>query len=333
MDYEQIASFQPALAELLDNFRHCFKREKTFGYWQRYILGLMADSKRKSIEPIALSAGVAVRTLQEFLAFFKWDHQKVEETMLRLIADEHNSEEAIGILDATAHPKQGDQTPGVQRQWCGQTGKKDNCLIAQHLLYSDNHPTNPFNCVIASDLYLPQSWDQYRQRCRRAHIPDEVTYRPKWRIGIEQIERVTGQGIRFDYITFDEEYGRVPEFWFELDRLGQRAIGEVPSNFYGWSKRPHCKSLRPEHSAKRVDSLTTYSPVFSKQKWQRLEIKDTTRGTAVWHVKSGRVHLTISKDENGISRPTDRQYWLIVAKNRKTKEVKYFVSNVPANKS
>lgn len=333
MDYEQIASFQPALAELLDKFRHCFKREKTFGHWQRYILGLMADLKRKSIEPIALSAGVAVRTLQEFLAFFKWDHQKVEETMLRLIADEHNSEDAIGILDATAHPKQGDQTPGVQRQWCGQTGKKDNCVIAQHLLYSDNHPTNPFNCVIASDLYLPRSWDQDRQRCRRAHIPDEVTYRPKWRIGIEQIERVTGHGIRFDYITFDEEYGRVPEFWFELDRLGQRAIGEVPSNFYCWSKRPHCKSLRSEHSAKRVDNLTTYSPVFSKQKWQRLEIKDTTRGTAVWHVKSGRVHLTISKDENGISRPTDRQYWLIVAKNRKTKEVKYFVSNAPANTS
>ena len=85
MDYEQIASFQPALAELLGKFRHCFKREKTFGHWQRYILGLMADLKRKSIEPIALSAGVAVRTLQEFLAFFKWDHQKVEETMLRLI--------------------------------------------------------------------------------------------------------------------------------------------------------------------------------------------------------------------------------------------------------
>ena len=70
MDYEQIAGFQPALAELLDKFRHCFKREKTFGHWQRYILGLMADLKRKSIEPIALSAGVAVRTLQEFLAFF-----------------------------------------------------------------------------------------------------------------------------------------------------------------------------------------------------------------------------------------------------------------------
>ena len=47
------------------------------------------------------------------------------------------------------------------------------------------------------------------------------------------------------------------------------------------------------------------------------------------------VVLTNSKNKNGtsISRPTDRQYWLIVAKNRKTKEVKYFVSNAPANAS
>jgi len=333
MDYGQIAGFQPALAELLDKFRYCFKREKTFGHWQRYILGLMADLKRKSIEPIALSAGVAVRTLQEFLAFFKWDHQRVEQAMLRLIADEHNSEQAIGVLDATSHPKQGNETPGVQRQWCGQTGKTDNCIIAQHLLYSDAHPTNPFNCIVASDIYLPESWAADRQRCRHAHIPDEIVHRPRWRIGIEQLERVIGQGIHFDYITFDAEYGNTPQFWFELDRLGQKAIGEVPSNFYCWSKRPAYTSLRSEHSAKRVDNIVTHSPVFRRQQWQRLEVKDTTRGIAVWYIKSGRVHLTDSKNKNGtnISRPTDRQYWLIVAENRDTGEVKYFVSNAPAN--
>lgn len=335
MNYEQIASFQPALAELLEKFRHCFKRQTTFGYWQSYISGLMSDLKRKSIEPIALSAGVAVRTLQEFLAFFRWDHQKVEQTMLRLIADKYNNEQAIGVLDPTSHPKQGNQTPGVQRQWCGQTGKKDNCVIAQHLLYSNGDPANPFNCIIASDLYLPKSWDQDRRRCHKAHIPDEIVHRPRWRMGIEQLEKVIGHGIRFDYITFDEECGNVPQFWFELDRLGQRAIGEVPVNFYCWSKLPAYTSLRREHSAKRVDNLISHSPIFHRQQWKRLEIKDTTRGKAVWHIKSGRVHLTDSKNKNGtgISKPTDRQYWLIVANNRKTGEIKYFVSNAPASVS
>jgi SRSO17 transposase len=149
------------------------------------------------------------------------------------------------------------------------------------------------------------------------------------------LERVIGQGIRFGYITFDEEYGRSPEFWFELDRLGQRAIGEVPSNFYCWSRRPAYTSLRSEHSAKRVDNLVCHSPVFRKQQWQRLEVKDTTRGIQVWYIKSARVHLTISKNKNrtDISKPTDRQYWLIAAENRRTKETKYFVSNTPSNVS
>jgi SRSO17 transposase len=205
----------------------------------------------------------------------------------------------------------------------------------QHLLYSDNHPTNPFNCVIASDLYLPQSWNDDRDRCRDAHIPDEVVYRPRWRIAVEQLERVIGEGIRFDYVTFDEEYGKAPEFWFELDRLGQRAIGEVPANFYCWSRHPAYTSLRKEHSAKMVEDLVAYSPVFRRQQWQKVEVKDTTRGLAVWHIKSARVHLTISKNKNetGVSMPTDRQYWLIVAHNRASGEIKYFVSNAAANAS
>ncbi len=83
MTYEQLASFEPALARFLDTFRSCFKRDKTFGYLQKYIVGLMTDLKRKSIEPIALASGVAVRTLQEFLAFFAWDHERADQMLVR----------------------------------------------------------------------------------------------------------------------------------------------------------------------------------------------------------------------------------------------------------
>ena len=124
MTADQIRSLQPALAALLLGFRGCFKTEKTFGHWQKYLLGLLADLKRKSIEPIALAAGVAVRTLQEFLAFFAWDHERVNQQLQQLVMDEHAGETAIGVIDASAHVKQGDKTPGVQRQWCGEMGKK-----------------------------------------------------------------------------------------------------------------------------------------------------------------------------------------------------------------
>lgn len=334
MNYEQLASFEPALAKFLEKIRHCFKRDKTFSYMQKYMLGLMADLKRKSIEPIALASGVAVRTLQEFLAFFRWDHHLVEKVLIREVIERQYGKRSIGVLDGSAHTKQGKQTPGVQRQWCGEVGKRENCVIGQHLLYTDNNAKNPFSCVVASDLYLPQSWDQDRERCRRAGIPDELVYRPKWEIAVEQIERVMGQGLRFDYVTFDEEYGKVPQFFFELDRLGQKAIGEVPANFRVWVKRPACKSNRAEHSSHRVDNILRHSPTFYSQQWRKMTIKDTTRGPCVWHVKSAQVYLVKHKDGKAYCPvPTDRTYWLIVANNQKTGETKYFISNAPAKES
>ncbi len=334
MNYEQLASLEPALAKFLEKIRHCFKRDKTFSYMQDYILGLMADLKRKSIEPMALACGVAVRTLQEFLAFFSWDHRLVEKVLIREVVERQYGKRSIGILDGSGHTKQGKETPGVQRQWCGEAGKRENCVIGQHLLYTDNDSENPFNCVVASDLYLPQSWAQDRQRCRKAGIPDEVTYRPKWKIAVEQTERVMAEGLRFDYVTFDEEYGKVPELFFELDRLGQKAIGEVPANFRAWVRQPACKSQRAEHSSHRVDNILRHSPAFYSQQWRKMTIKDTTRGPCVWHIKSSQVYLV--RHEGGKAYcpvPTDRTYWLIVTDNRQTRETKFFISNAPAKES
>jgi SRSO17 transposase len=331
MTADQIRSLQPALAALLERFRPFFNREATFEHWERYLLGLMADLKRKSVEPIALASGVAVRTLQEFLAFFVWDEQRVSDKLQQIVQDEHGAEGAIGVVDSSGHPKQGNKTPGVQRQWCGELGKVDSCVVGQHLLYTDNHPTNPFSCLLASDLYLPECWDRNRARCREAKIPDEVIYRPKWRMALDQIQAALGNGVRFSWLTFDEEYGSIPQFWFELDRLGQRAIGEVRSNFLCWPSRPHCRSGQRAHAPKRVDNVCRYSPVFTEQNWRRIKIKDTTRGSAVWEVKAARVHLVDrSQQIHGVSTPTDRLYWLIVARNAVTGEVKYFISNASA---
>jgi SRSO17 transposase len=243
--------------------------------------------------------------------------------------DEHGYDQAIGVVDGSGHPKQGNKTPGVQRQWCGQTGKVDNCVVGQHLLYTDNDERNPFSCVIASDLYLPQAWAKDRDRCEEAGIPAEVKYRPKWRIALDQVADAIGNGVRFAWLTFDEEYGSVPAFWFGLDRLGMRAIGEVRRNVLCWPTLPKYGSLRGPFAAKRVDNVCRFSPVFREKKWYRMTVKDTTRGPMVWEVKAARVHLV---DTSGsASRPTDRRYWLIVARNVKTGEMKYFVSNAPAS--
>lgn len=331
MTGEQIASLRPALDAYLERFRPCFKRTETFEHLGQYVAGLMSDMGRKSVEPIALSAGVSPRTLQEFLSLLAWDHDRAQATLHRLVADRPAKGQAIGVIDASGYPKRGDKTPGVQRQWCGEHGKKDNCVIGQHLLWTDNAADNPFSCMLCSDLYLPESWAEDRERCREAHIPDELMYRPKWRIAVEQIERAMGNAVRFDWVTFDEDYGNVPDFWFELDRLGLRGMGEVKSNFHCWPTRPAYRSLHPSHASHLVENVCRFSPVFREQEWQRIKIKDVTRGPMVWEVKAARVYLVDRDDAKRRSVPTDRPYWLIVARQPSSGEIKYFVSNAPAS--
>ena len=105
MTADQIRSLRPALVALLARFGPCFKRQKTFAYFVCYIAGLLAELKRKSVEPIALAAGVPVRTLQEFLSFFRWDDRRVDDAFARMVADEHACVDAIGILTPRPIPR------------------------------------------------------------------------------------------------------------------------------------------------------------------------------------------------------------------------------------
>lgn len=173
MEAEHAMSLRPEFLKLAGAWRGCFRREVTFGYFVTYALGLLAELPRKSVEPIALAAGVPVRNLQEFLSHFKWDHQRAIDTLHRRVADriEADDAESIGVVDASGYPKRGPKSPGVQRQYCGESGKIDNCIVGQHLLYTDNHAANPFSCMLDSDLYLPESWATDTPRRREAGIP------------------------------------------------------------------------------------------------------------------------------------------------------------------
>ncbi|MCL2648580.1 MAG: IS701 family transposase [Phycisphaerales bacterium] len=328
MTTDQIATLLPKLHEYLLRFRDCFCRRATFEHLETYLAGLISEIPRKSVEPIALAADVPVRTLQEFLSAFEWDHAKARKQLHFMVADHHASEIAIGVIDASSHHKQGSKTPGVQRQWCGEMGKKDNCIVGQHLLYTNNDATNPFGCVLCSDLFLPESWDTDEARRKEAGIPEELHHRTKWKIAIDQVREAIGNGVRFSHLVFDEDYGSVPGFWFDLDELGQRGIGEARSNFLCWATEPHCHSLRAEHSPREVSSLAVHSPAFYNQDWTEVVVKPVTRGESRWKYKATRVQLTNTPKGHNV--PTQRRYWLIVAKSLDTDETKYFISNADA---
>jgi SRSO17 transposase len=328
MDAKQIGSLERKLRDLSEQFRSCF-RGATFRHFLTYLLGLMDDMPRKNVEAIALAANVPVRSLQEFLSQHRWDDHRVHERYQRMVADEQGCEQAIGVIDASGHPKQGEKTPGVQRQYCGQTGKIDNCVVGVHLLYTDNHATNPFSCMLDSELYLPARWDRDDARREEAGIPAEKRHQPEWQLGVNMLLEALANGIRLSWVSFDESFGQVPAFWFALDRLGLRGSGEVPANFRCWPTPPKYRSLQGPWASKPVASVVRRSAVFRDQGWRTVEIDRATRQARRWRYKAARVQL-VDRDAAGRSCPTERRYWLVVADNEYTGERKYLVSNASA---
>jgi len=340
MDTDEIEALGPTLDAYLAEFDDCFGRVEPRAHLRTYVRGQLSGLPRKSVEPIALAAGVPPRTLQDFLSDAKWQHGMMRDRLQQLVARDHAGPLAVGLIDETSQPKKGDHTPGVQRQHCGATGKIDNCVVTVHLGYA---APGGFHALLDGDLFLPEAWSADRDRCRDAGIPDAVVHRPKWRIALELLDRARANGVVLPWLTFDEGYGRATEFLHALDDRGQQYVAEVPTTFTGWTARPPVlhRAHHPEdrlgrprtfprlaasaRPASEVRDLLRCSSALNRRPWERFHVKDTTKGPAVWEAKM--VPFFLKRD--GL--PTTRPHWLVVARNVLVPdEVKFFVSNAPA---
>jgi SRSO17 transposase len=305
MTEQEIAALGPAFAAYLRRFRDSFGQDRTAAHFDTYCRGLLSDLPRKSVEPIALAAGTAVRTLQEFLVTARWDHDHARDTLHRhlgaVLADlPADPLGTVGVIDETSCRKWGDQTPGVQRQYLGCVGKIDNGIVTVHLAVA----RGTFQALLDADLYLPKVWGGDRPRCRAAGIPDDVRYRPKWRLAVDQWVRVSEAGVSFDWLVFDEGYGsKVPLLRF-LNLAGQRFVAEVPVNF----------TVRDQAGgpARRADA--------------RLGAADA-RGGRRHRLAHRTVRASFWRATTAVVWVAGREHALVAAVNEATAEVKYFLTN------
>lgn len=300
MDANTIMGIRPALSAYLGEFEGCMGWSPNLGHLETYVTGQLGDLPRKSIEPMADAADISPRTLQEFLGNAQWDESAARDLLQQRVTRRHTHPHGIGIIDETSFAKKGDKTACVQRQHCGSRGKTDNCVVSVHLGYV----AGDFHTLLDGDLFVPEkTWNANRERCRSAGIPDVVVYRSKSNIALEQHERARGNGVRFEWLTFDEWYGGKPEFLRELDRRGQNFVGEVPCSLVGWTRPPEV--LLEERSNHRkggrarklprlkvrnsrpcaVRDLLMYSPVLREAEWIRYQVRDGEKGPMVWEAK------------------------------------------------
>jgi SRSO17 transposase len=321
---EELDGLGSALDDFLRPYLFCCGFTQTFGHLHTYCRGLLSDLKRKTVEPIALASGCAVRTLQEFLRDHQWQHAQVRDQLQRQVGAAlaglpDDGLGNLGLVDETSALKSGTKTPGVQRQYLGCVGKIDNGIVTVHLGVCKGR----YKTLIDAELFLPEDWANDRDRCQAAGIPEDMTYRPKWKIALEQVDRAKANQVPLDWLTFDEGYGKAPEFVCGLDDRELRFVGEVPKSLSclavnGSGRRPGAKL-----KGQRADDVVRQSPAFLKQPWLKVKLARQTVGTQVWEVKAAQVWQMQDKQWS------KRTYWLIWARNVATGEEKYFLSNAP----
>ena len=332
MDVAPLRALLPELDVFVSRFDDCIKTVPSRRHFGTYVGGQVGPLKRKNTAAIALEAGVPPRSLQEFLAIHRWGDEAVRDRVQDIVAAGHADPNAIAVIDETSFAKKGKKTAGVQRQYCGATGKVDNCVVSVHLGYVAGN----FHALLDADLFVPKAWLADRERCEEAGIPEEVVYRPKWRIALDLLDHAVARGVLLRYVTADELYGRCGTFRSEVDELGLVYVVEVPCSLSGWTKRPRVV-VPAERTARagRPPTKPRLAPTARRPRrvdrlwkrggppWKAFHVKNTQKGPVVWEA---RVTRFFPRTDDGL--PGD-EVWLVVARHVLTGEVKYFLSNAP----
>lgn len=334
MTPEQIQSVGPQLSRYLEGFRPYMGQSRIQRLLCIYARGQLGPLERKSIEPIADAAGIPPRTLQQFLGEYEWNEDGVWARVQRQAAKRsQTAAETRGVVDGTDYAKKGSHTAGVQRQYCGHTGKIDNCVATVGLSYAEPD----FHALIDSEVYLPLAWHADRERCKAAGIPDILVYRPHHEIALSQIHRAKANGVRLDWITADERFGEVPAFLSGLEAMHQPYVIEVPRSATGWAVCPKVLTQPPSENnppgrpetyprlspyarkPRRVETLAKEDRRFREQAFTAFRVKDTNRGPEVWDVK----RASFFQHRDGLP---SQALELIVAHHVLTGEWKYFLA-------
>jgi SRSO17 transposase len=298
-----------------------------------YLRGLLLHEGRKNTEAIALHFGDGkVDTLQKFLALSPWNHLDVMReiqssfaTTLVPTTTQWNLG-TVGVIDESSFPKKGDLSVGVARQWCGRLGKKENCQVGVFIV----GVTPGGTALLDQQIYLSEDWILDRERRANAGVPHSVFFQTKQEIALRQHARIEeNRHVQFDWLTFDEAYGRDGAFLGQLERRGQKYVGEVPVSTTVWTKDPATQI--PEYSGRgrqptkpkrdSVQSVKEVAESLAKDKWKTLCLREGSCAPVVFQFAAVRVW---SMRDSEAGPPA----WLLIRRPLDgSDDVKYYTSN------
>jgi SRSO17 transposase len=188
------------LVHWLEPFEAAFGHVAQRGAFRRYVLGLLSDSRRKSMSAMLerITDPGAYQSFQHFITDAPWTAAQVWQQLRAAIPERTG----VLILDGTSFPKQGTHSVGVARQYCGTLGKVANCQVAVTVALW----TGVRAWMLGAAMYLPEAWLTAEQR-RVAKIPPPITFQEKWRLALTLLRQVRAAGFQVTAVLGDAEFG------------------------------------------------------------------------------------------------------------------------------
>lgn len=313
-------------------FAPLFRRSEQRQWARKYLEGQLLALPRKSIEPMALALeGGNVQAMQQFISEGGWDDAVVLHKHQQLVADTlGEARTGVLIVDGSDFPKQGAESVGVARQWCGALGKVANCQASVLAAYASSAGYT----LVDRRLYVPEEWFAAAHAGRRqaCGVPAHVPFQTKPQLAWEMIQALQARGaLPFRYVTMDEGFGRNTALLDHVAAADLIYLAEVPHDTRVWRERPTpppadpvpgVRLIDPPPLPERVDALAQQIPATA---WQPVTLKEGSKGPLRVQVACLRVIAV----RDGLPGPA---VWLVLRRGLTSEaELKTYLCNAPAD--
>ena len=235
--------------------RYCDRLVETLMHADReaparwYMKGLMLPGERKSIEPMAArvqpdNVRSAHQSMHHLVAEAAWSDKAMLATVAEAVLPKlvQGGAPVHWIIDDTGFPKKGTHSVGVARQYCGQSGKQDNCRVAVSLSIATAQGSLP----VGYRLYLPREWTEDAARCEKVGVPEGTSFETKPALAMRQIESALAAGDLRGVVLADAAYGDETAWREQLAGHGLRyAVGVRPGTTVWWGAYQPLAALTP----------------------------------------------------------------------------------------
>jgi SRSO17 transposase len=323
------------LEETYQNYRPAFERRDQAAHGWVYVKGLLSDIPRKVTERIALRFGVNVRSLQHFMGQSPWSCAELLTIHQGLVVETLGEADGVLLIDESGMVKQGENSVGVARQWCGSVGKVANAQVGVYLGYASAKGYS----LLDARLFLPEQWfavthSELRQLCG---VPETLSYQTKPQIGLEMLHKAFERGaLPCQWVAADSLYGDSSAFRDGIAALDKWYFVEVSCSTHVWRERPEVslppwkgrgrrptrlRLRNPEQRSQRVDTLAQQLPAWA---WAPAKIKEGSKGPLLCDFAC----LRVVEVREVLPGPAS---WLVLRRNLDDPtEIKYYLSNAPA---